>query len=227
MTPVTAPSPARADASATARTPSPAPAGTNSPAPPDASAPAHGSAPAHALHPAPADASGTAHGLNPAPAGTSNPGRRRVRGADERGDYAVFIAVIAVALLFFGGIAYDAPRLTAARQDALHAADEGARVAAATIAAGGTLEQAEEAAEKRMNATGIIYGAPIDRIILECSGTRVRVIIGTQYLYQSVLRLIRPHQPIIATGAAEAQLRSPGNTRLGLHYLGECPLPLP
>ena len=67
----------------------------------------------------------------------SKESRWRARTDDQRGDYAIFIAVIASALLLFGGIAYDAPRLTAARQDALHAANEAARVAAATVASGG------------------------------------------------------------------------------------------
>ena len=171
--------------------------------------------------------SATLHASNPAPAATIAPNLRTPPAADERGDYAVFIAVIATALLFFGGIAYDAPRLTAARQDALHVADEGARVAAATIAAGGTVEQAREAAEQRMHTTGIIYGASIDYFILDCTGGRARVTIGTQYLYQSALRLIRPHQSIIATGAAEAQMMLPGATPVGLHLLGECPLLFP
>ena len=42
------------------------------------------------------------------------------------------------------------PRLTAARQDALHAANEAARVAAATIASGGTVDDARTAAEERV-----------------------------------------------------------------------------
>ena len=101
------------------------------------------------------------------------PSRRKLA-ADERGVYATFVAVIASALLLFGGIAYDAPRVTAARQDALHAANEAARVAAATVASGGTLAQAQEAAENRMSKTRLIYGQEILVVSLDCVGSRVQ-----------------------------------------------------
>ena len=48
--------------------------------------------------------------------------RANERGRGQRGDYVVFIAVIATSLLLLGGLAYDGPRPIAARQDAAHAA---------------------------------------------------------------------------------------------------------
>ena len=149
---------------------------------------------------------------------------RRNLAADERGVYATFIAVIASALLLFGGIAYDAPRVTAARQDALHAANEAARVAAATVASGGTLAQARGAAENRMSKTRLIYGQEILVVSLDCVGSRVQVTVISGYVYRSVMGLIRDRQPIQATGAAEAYLVPPSDEQSTLHYLGECPL---
>ena len=148
--------------------------------------------------------------------------RRWVR--DERGAYASFIAIIASAMLYLGGIAYDAPRLTAARQDALHAANEAARVAAVTIASGGTLTDARTAAEERVAKTLLIYGEPIEVGDLDCVGSRVQITVETGYLYRSTLRIIRDRQYIEATGAAEAYLVLPDNTPSELKYLGECPL---
>ena len=156
----------------------------------------------------------------PAAASPSN----RVRARDQRGAYATFIAVIASALLIFGGIAYDGPRLNAARQDALHAANEAARVAAATIASGGTLEQARNAAEERVSRTPLIYGQDIHVAFIDCVGSRVQITIITGYFYRSVMGLIRDRQPIEATGAAEAYLVLPSDEASTLHYLGECPL---
>lgn len=151
-------------------------------------------------------------------------GRRARVSRDERGDYAIFIAVIVGALLFMGGLAYDGPRLIAARQDAAHAANEAARVAAATVASGGTLQQAEEAAQNRVGQTGLIYGQDVDVAYLDCVGTRVQATILTRYSYRSAMRLIRARQTIVAIGAAEAQLVLPGNQPSTLHHLGECPL---
>ena len=150
--------------------------------------------------------------------------RRSLRSDDERGAYAPFIAVITAALLFFGGIAYDAPRVTAARQDALYAANEAARVAAATIASGGTLDQARDAAEERMSRTRLIYGQEIHVAFIDCVGSRVQITIITGYYYRSVMGLIRERQPIEAVGAAEARLVLPSDELSTLHYLGECPL---
>lgn len=143
---------------------------------------------------------------------------------DERGDYAVFIAVIAASLLFLGGLAYDGPRLIAARQDAVHVANEAARVAAATVASGGTLDQAREAAENRVGLTGLIYGQDVHVAFVDCVGSRVQVTVITGYIYRSVMGLVRPRQPIEAVGAAEAHLVLPSDERSTLHYLGECPL---
>lgn len=153
------------------------------------------------------------------------PRRWRARiSRDERGDYAIFIAVIVGALLFMGGLAYDGPRLIAARQDAAHAANEAARVAAATVASGGTLQQAEAAAQSRLNQTGLIYGQDVDVAYLDCVGTRVQATVLSRYTYRSAMRLIRARQTIVAIGAAEAQLVLPGNQPSTLHHLGECPL---
>ncbi|MDE0261094.1 MAG: hypothetical protein OXJ37_01645 [Bryobacterales bacterium] len=133
----------------------------------------------------------------------------------------MFIAVIATALLLLGGLAYDGPRLIAARQDA---ANEAARVAAATIASGGTLQQARDAAENRVDRTSLIYGHDIDVAIIECEGSRVETTIVTGYIYRSVMGLARPRQPIVAVGAAEAVLLLPDGQTSTRHYLGECPL---
>lgn len=150
--------------------------------------------------------------------------RRWRPGADERGAFASFIAIIAAAMLFLGGIAYDAPRLTAARQDALHAAHEGARVAAATIASGGTVADARNAVETRLSATSLIYGETIQVASLECVGSTVQITVETGYRYRSTLRAIRARQHIEASGAAEAYLVLPDETPSDLKYLGECPL---
>ena len=150
--------------------------------------------------------------------------RRRESCRDERGDYAVFIAVIAASLLFMAGLAYDGPRLIAARQDAVHVANEAARVAAATIASGGTLDQAREAAENRVDQTGLIYGQDVYVAFIDCVGSRVQVTVITGYIYRSVMGLVRPRQPIEATGAAQAYLVLPSDEPSTLHYLGECPL---
>lgn len=159
-----------------------------------------------------------------ATSGRRSPARGRAPAADQRGVYAPFIAIIASALLFLGGIAYDGPRLTAARQDAVHAANEAARVAAATIASGGTLEDAEDAAQERVRKTTLIYGQNILVASLDCVGSRVQVTVVTGYVFRSALGLIRDRQPIAATGAAEAYLVLPADTRSDLSYLGECPL---
>ena len=148
------------------------------------------------------------------------PPRRR----DERGDYAVFIAVIATSLLLFGALAYDGPRLIAARQNALHAANEAAQVAAATVASGGTLQQAEEAAQERVDETGLIYNQDVYVAFVDCVGTRVQISVVTGYVYRSFLGLVRQRQPIHATGAAEARLVLPNDSPAEHRYLSECPL---
>ena len=153
-----------------------------------------------------------------APAGAAR------RGRDERGDYALFIAVIASVLLLFGGMAYDGPRLMAARQDALHAANEAARVAAATVASGGTLTQARQAVQDRLDATGLIYGETVTIDSLDCVGNRVQVSVSTGYVFRSAIAVARARQPIEAVGAAEARLVLPNDEISTLHYLGECPL---
>lgn len=156
------------------------------------------------------------------------PGRGRARRrSDERGDYAVFIAVIASALLLFGGIAYDAPRLNSARQTALHAANEAARVAAATVASGGTVQQAQQAAGERMARSPLIYGQDVHVVALDCVGSRVQATVATRYVFRSALAALRSWQTIEAVGAAEARLVLPSDEMSTLHYLGECPLSPP
>lgn len=161
-------------------------------------------------------------GEHPAASDASHPIRRRA--CDERGDYAIFIAVVATALLLFGGIAYDGPRLNAARSDALHAANEAARVAAATVASGGTLDQARTAAEERMGRSRLIYGQEVHVAFVDCVGSRVQVTVITRYIFRSVLGIGGLIEPIEAVGAAEARLVGPGGSPTQLHYLGECPL---
>ena len=149
---------------------------------------------------------------------------RRWGRRDERGVFASFIAVIATALLFLGGIAYDAPRLTAARADALHAANDAARTAAATIAAGGTVEDARTAAENRLAIVPLIYGESVSLLSLDCAGSRVQVTVNSGYRYRSTLRVFRGRQDITAIGVAEAYLVLPDDSPSELQYLGECPL---
>ena len=155
---------------------------------------------------------------------------RRLRD-DERGVYAPFIAVIVTALLLLGAIAYDGPRLNAARADAARAANEAARVAAATIAAGGTFDDAREAAQGRIDATfwaeegrPLIYGEPIAVGAIKCRGYAVEVTVVSNYLYRSVLGLARDRQIIEAVGAAEAYLVLADGSRSPIDYLGPCPL---
>ena len=162
--------------------------------------------------------------------GADSGGTRRLRlptggrGCAQRGDYAVFIAVIAAALLLLGGLAYDGPRLIAARQDAAHAANEAARVAAVTIASGGTLQQAEAAAEHRVAQTPLIYGQDVHVAHIDCVGARVQASVVTGYRYRSAIGAARARQPITAVGAAEAVLVLPDGKPSTLYHLGECPL---
>ena len=128
----------------------------------------------------------------------------RAQAEDQRGDYSVFIAVLAASLLVLGGLAYDGPRVIAARQDAVHAANEAARVAAVTIASGGTLQQAQQAAEQRLSQTGLIYGEDVHVAYIDCVGSRVQATVVTGYVYLSALHLLRSRQTIAAVGAAEA-----------------------
>ena len=151
---------------------------------------------------------------------------QRARGRDERGDYAIFIAVIATALIVFGSIAYDAPRLNAARHDTLHFANEAARVAAITIASGGTIEQAEQAALDRLSKNNLIYGEPVipDPDFLQCVGNRVQVTVWSKYRFRSALSLASTGQDIEAQASAEAYLALPSGEESPLTYAGECPL---
>lgn len=162
----------------------------------------------------------------PADGGEEQPTCVGPRGHGERGDFAIFIAVIATALLLFGSIAYDAPRLITARQRAVHTANEAARAAAATIAAGGTLNEARDAAEHAVANALPLYGAPSEVVgPLRCTGNRVEATISTWYSNRSALGVFRARQPITATGAAEAVLVGPNGQPTVLRYLPECPLP--
>lgn len=147
-----------------------------------------------------------------------------MRKDDRRGVYAPFIAIIATALLFLGGIAYDAPRLTAARQDAIHAANEAARVAAVTIASGGSPAEAREVAEDRLATHPLIYGEEILLHEVECVGSLVEVTVVTGYVLRSTLAIVWNRRPISARGAAEAVLLTPHGAPEALDYLGECPI---
>ncbi len=149
-------------------------------------------------------------------------GQRRLD--DQRGVYAPFIAVISSALLFLGGIAYDAPRITAARQDAVHAANEAARVAAITVASGGSLAEATDAAEDRLESHPLIYGEEILVANVHCVGSLVEVTVVTGYILRSALAIVWNRRPIIARGAAEAILLTPYGDPEALDYLGECPI---
>ena len=143
---------------------------------------------------------------------------------DERGVYAPFIAIIAAALLLLGAIAYDGPRLNTARQDAARAANEAARVAAATIAAGGTIDDAHAAAQGRIDMSRLVYGQPIAVGAIECVGSTVQVTVVSNYLFRSALGLARDRQPIEAVGAAKAYLISADGSPSEIGYLGSCPL---
>ena len=144
---------------------------------------------------------------------------------DERGVFAPFIALIAVALMLLGSIAYDAPRIIAARQDAFHAANEAARVAAVTIASGGSINDARSAAETRASQLPLIYGEEILIANVECVGSRVEVLVISGYIMRSILAAATPRRPILARGGAEAILLNPrGEQETRVKYLGECPI---
>lgn len=153
------------------------------------------------------------------------------RCAEERGTYAVFVAVIAVGIVFFSAVAYELPRLVAARQQVAHVANEAARVSAATIAAGGSAEDARgvanETAARALRAAGFgdSLTATIDDDGFECVGSRVQVTVRATYVYRSMLRVARPHQRMAAKGAAQSLLLSPSGEALTTHFVGECPLP--
>ena len=167
---------------------------------------------------------GRLHRSRSAPAAAQRHGRTMGRSEDQRGDYAIFIAVIASALLLFGGIAYDAPRLITARQHAVHNANEAARVAAATVAAGGTFAQARQAADNRIEAVPPLYGEFTEIVDMACVGSLVEITVGTRYSNRSALAVFRDVQPIFATGAAEAELVGPFGKPIAFGYLPECPL---
>ena len=160
---------------------------------------------------------------SPLPSDKGNP-REEAR-QDERGVYAPFIAIIAVALILLSSIAYDAPRIIAARQDAAHAASEAARVASVTIASGGSLTDAKQAAEDRVGKVPLIYGEDILVASVDCVGSRVEVLVVSGYRLRSMLSLGRERQPIFARGAAEAVLIRPdGSQEQSIKHLGECPI---
>ena len=145
------------------------------------------------------------------------------RPRDERGAFAIFIAVIAVTLLLFGGIAYDAPRLINARQQAQHLAEEAARVGAATVAAGGIRDEAREAAEDRIARTPALYGATPELVGFACDANRVQVTVRSSYRSRSALAVFRSEHTILATGTAEALLLGPDGKPVMFAYLPDCP----
>ncbi len=163
-----------------------------------------------------------AHETRPAPARQS---LTCAPALDDRGVFAPFVALIAVALMLLGSIAYDAPRIIAARQDAHHAASEAARVAAITIASGGSLVDATSAAENRMEQTPLVYGEKILVASVECVGSLVEVTVVSGYIMRSILAAAVPRRPIIARGSAEAVLIRPdGEQEQNIKHLGECPI---
>ena len=97
-------------------------------------------------------------------------------------------------------------------------------MAAATVASGGTLTQATDAAETHLDKTRLLYGQELDVVLMDCVGSRVQITVASGYHFRSVLGLLRNPQPIVATGAAEARLVLPSDEISTLHYLGECPL---
>lgn len=151
---------------------------------------------------------------------------RSEQATGERGDFAIFIAVIMASLLLLGGIAYDGPRLIATRQHAAHLATEAASVAAATIAAGGTLAQAQEAARLRLASEPRRDGQPVDLLHLDCVANRVEASVVTAYQSRTALAVFRDSHAVIARGAAETVLVGPDGVpaSVGYGYLPECPL---
>ena len=98
-------------------------------------------------------------------------------------------------------------------------------MAAATIAAGGTVQQARDAAQDRLEIGLAIYGQPVLLTDLDCVGTLVQVSVVTSYAFQgAVLAAGNGRQTIEARGAAEAFLVLPGNQQSQLNHLTECPL---
>ncbi len=146
------------------------------------------------------------------------------REQSERGSFAIFIAVIVVAMLLFGGLAFDAPRLISARQHAAHTAGEAARIASSTVAAGGTLTQAREVASKFVADTPPLYGAQTVAGGIVCVGTRVEVTVYSSYVNRSALAVFRRRMPVSATASAEAVLKGPDGSDSPLSLLPECPL---
>lgn len=143
---------------------------------------------------------------------------------DERGDYAIFFAVIATALLIFSMVAIEAPRLITSRQHAVFTANDAARVAAATVAAGGTMEEAKDVVIKRIRSFPQPYGVEIRYNSMRCTGNHVEVTLLAYYRAQTVLTVYRSLWQIVAVGAAEAVLVGPDGNPAELAYLPECPL---
>ena len=149
---------------------------------------------------------------------------RTGRRQDERGTYAIFFAVVATALLIFSNVAIEAPRLITSRQHAVFTANEAARVAAATVAAGGTMKDAEDAATRRVEAFPQPYGVEIDFNSMRCTGNHVEVTLLAWYRARTVIAVYRSLWQIVAIGAAEAVLVGPDGKAAELAYLPECPL---
>ena len=153
-----------------------------------------------------------------------SPQQRAGTPRDQRGDYAIFFAVIATGLLLFSMVAIEAPRLITSRQHAVFTANDAARVAAATIAAGGTVEQAEIAAEDRVEDFPQPYGALAEFNSMRCTGNHVEVTVLVWYRAKTLIAVYRDLWQIVAIGAAEAVLVGPDGEASELAYLPECPL---
>ena len=141
---------------------------------------------------------------------------------DDQGVYAPFIALIASALLLFGGVAYDAPRLVTARQHALHKANEAAGIAAATIISGGSGNDARAAVERHVAKTRLIYGYEVALHTMRCVGSKVEVTLVTGYVYRSAVAVVWKLHTITATAAAEARTVGTSGTPTNLWRAGQC-----
>ena len=149
------------------------------------------------------------------------------RSRDDRGAYTMFIAIVVGALAMLASVAYDVPRLITARQHAAQTASETARVAAATIAAGGTLEEARAAATERAGAFPQPFGAQAHLGEMRCVGGQVETTLLTSYDNKSALGIFRDTQIIQASGAAKATIVGPDGEELALGTLPQCPRQIP
>ena len=151
---------------------------------------------------------------------------RRARWADaqrdERGDYSIFVAVMVIGLLVLGGVAYEAPRIMAVRQQALHTAQQASQLAASMVAAGEPYSGIKKEVSKRVEETAPPYGQRMYLIRLQCTGNLVRAVVAASYSNVTVLSLFGSAQRMEATAAAEVVLYGPRGERVHQPYLPEC-----